>query len=931
MAITDVATLGIQVTTAGVNDAKRSLDDLAASGDKAAASTANLNKSFSQGTGPGARQASANYREQRDALAKLAGQIDPTIAALGRLDAQQAKLAAFKKSGLLGADDFNALNAAIEANRAKLTTAGNAMSHFSLNTSLARREIGRLGTDIVNGNWGRFEQTSLTLANYSGILGAAFTGVGAAVLGTVAALGLGIVAFQKGSSEAENFNKQLILTGNIAGVSAGQLADMAKSIAASTGSTQHAASATLAEVAGTGKFVGTQLQLVAAAAQDLQDTTGQAIKETIKQFVSLADDPANAIVKLNDQQHFLTLSIYDQIKALQDQGQEQAASDLAMQTYAETIASRTPKITENLGLIEKAWKGIKDAAATAADAAMGIGRAQTDQQKFDVLFENRQSAKSLIDRGMGNDNFLGTTAQKYFDNATAQLAKMQDERKQQDEQAAAQANQQSAQDAGIKLSREADAYASAEVKRARLIAKAHGDANDAIAKAEKVQDADLRLKLIAQAKANEAAVIAGIESHAKKPPKPKADPFNSLNHLVQGAQVADENFGAPNKQAQQVKDILAIVDAGAKLIEQGQSVAKVQGLVAQGVAAVNDRYAKQATQLQQQNIVAVQKYQVALDQENDALQRGIDSQIAKVSMGDKEYQREEQLNQIYQKNAEAIARLAVERAKLVAGGKDTGAVDGEIAAQQENTSTQVQIVKNGYVQMDAAQATWEFGAIRALANVGDEGQNVAGLTANVFTSAFNTMGDAIATFVTTGKLNFTGLVSSILTDIARMEARILESKVASSILGSFLGSSGGNGAMATSFDSNGTFFSPYANGGVFQNSPSLSAYSGSVVSSPTPFMFAAGAGIMGEAGPEAILPLRRGPDGKLGVASGGSGGAPTVNLSIAIDNSGNATQQSSGDANATAAQFADRMKAMSRQTIAEEQRPGGLLWRMAHA
>lgn len=57
---------------------------------------------------------------------------------------------------------------------------------------------------------------------------------------------------------------------------------------------------------------------------------------------------------------------------------------------------------------------------------------------------------------------------------------------------------------------------------------------------------------------------------------------------------------------------------------------------------------------------------------------------------------------------------------------------------------------------------------------------------------------------------------------------------------------------------------PNANGGVY-NTPGLSAYSGQIVSKPTLFPFARGAGLMGEAGPEAILPLRRGIDGKLGV------------------------------------------------------------------
>lgn len=57
-----------------------------------------------------------------------------------------------------------------------------------------------------------------------------------------------------------------------------------------------------------------------------------------------------------------------------------------------------------------------------------------------------------------------------------------------------------------------------------------------------------------------------------------------------------------------------------------------------------------------------------------------------------------------------------------------------------------------------------------------------------------------------------------------------------------------------------------AKGGVY-DSPSLSAYSGQIVSSPTLFAFAKGAGLMGEAGPEAIMPLTRAADGSLGVRS----------------------------------------------------------------
>jgi phage-related minor tail protein len=69
-----------------------------------------------------------------------------------------------------------------------------------------------------------------------------------------------------------------------------------------------------------------------------------------------------------------------------------------------------------------------------------------------------------------------------------------------------------------------------------------------------------------------------------------------------------------------------------------------------------------------------------------------------------------------------------------------------------------------------------------------------------------------------------------------------------------------------------------ANGNVFPAGPGISAYSSQVVSKPTLFPFAKGIGLMGEAGAEAIMPLRRGPDGRLGVTAAGGGGNVTVNV-----------------------------------------------------
>lgn len=73
---------------------------------------------------------------------------------------------------------------------------------------------------------------------------------------------------------------------------------------------------------------------------------------------------------------------------------------------------------------------------------------------------------------------------------------------------------------------------------------------------------------------------------------------------------------------------------------------------------------------------------------------------------------------------------------------------------------------------------------------------------------------------------------------------------------------------------------PFANGGSFSQGRVMPFANGGVVSGPTTFPMRGGTGLMGEAGPEAIMPLARGPDGKLGVRKSGGGRAVNVVMNI---------------------------------------------------
>ncbi|WGL93751.1 phage tail tape measure C-terminal domain-containing protein [Arsenophonus nasoniae] len=154
----------------------------------------------------------------------------------------------------------------------------------------------------------------------------------------------------------------------------------------------------------------------------------------------------------------------------------------------------------------------------------------------------------------------------------------------------------------------------------------------------------------------------------------------------------------------------------------------------------------------------------------------------------------------------------------------------------------------------------------------DEATNMFENVRNVTKNAFDGMSTMLTDFVTTGKFNFSDFAQSVVNDITQMIIKMMIFKALEA------------GTKGTAF---GDFlFGKNAQGGVYQ-SPGLSAYSNTIVKSPTLFPFAKGMGLMGEAGPEAIMPLQRGSDGSLGVRAMGGVSTSDITINQTIHVSGN--------------------------------------------
>lgn len=239
------------------------------------------------------------------------------------------------------------------------------------------------------------------------------------------------------------------------------------------------------------------------------------------------------------------------------------------------------------------------------------------------------------------------------------------------------------------------------------------------------------------------------------------------------------------------------------------------------------------------------------------------------------------------------------------------------AEQQKQTDIVRQAAKDKY----KAEGDWQSGLKQGWRDFSDSSGNAFAMMRNASANALNSTSSMFTDFLTTGRANFADFTKSILTDITKMIVQMtIFNALKSGLSGTWLGDAMG--------------MTPNATGGVY-TSPGLSAYSNSIVSSPTVFPFAKGGapniGLMGEAGSEAIMPLRRGPDGNLGVrAYGGSsagGTAPVVN--IKIDSDGNQQVQASGGLERFGRDIGQYVDQRYRALMDRDTRPGGAVWNLA--
>lgn len=683
---------------------------------------------------------------------------------------------------------------------------------------------------------------------------------------------LGVAAYQ-GSKEFGEYNKQLILTGGYAGKTASQLDALAKKLSIN-GITQFSASKILSQVVGSGSFRSNEIELVTKTAVDMQEKIGVSVDETIKNFQKLKEAPTKASEELNKQMHYLTASQYEYISSLENKGNKEEAARIATELYGKASQKAAAEVVSNLNWIGRAAKDTKDLILGLGDAFASIGREKGFDAKYvneleqinktiDNIYKDREKSgdSNLFESGLQK-----SLAQKSIIENALRLHNALIEGKQAEN--IAEQNIISSLEYKNKIIEEGLAK---ETKRSRDLVQLWREVSKAPDKWTKT-DREMAVSTI-----NKRYKTKTSEGKAYKPDLGTRNDESALAEvtslqaqlklLEQHSSVTDFlSQQRKNLQLEQAKfDVLEEASKSRKLSLDEQSLLKNKDSILvnkKQLADLGDKIARQ----EQLNKLQDQADKYVKQQE--ARQKAITDSLGKSSL---ELQRALEIEQLRSTYGNTPQWGKVEGAKL-----------------------------STFAKEDTAKQDWAAGMKTAWGDYRDAALDANAQIQSVTSATLNGFSSQLASVLVDGQANFQDFAKSILKMLAEIALKMAIVKGFEAF--------GFGGVTAN------------ANGGVY-NSPGLSAYSGQVVSKPTLFPFARGAGLMGEAGPEAILPLRRGIDGKLGVvaASGRSGGEVNQTIQINIQNDG-----SNGEIGPGAIQkLLNLVEQKTKQVMTKERRDGG--------
>ncbi|MBO9552233.1 phage tail length tape measure family protein [Pseudomonas sp.] len=712
--------------------AKRNADDLSGSLERM--------ERAGEGATSSADGLSSSLDDQRKELSQLLGSINPTIAALGRLDDMQERLAKFKGTKLLDADTFSEYSDRINTLRQGIGESAEGMNKAGMSAKAyqaALRGVPAQFTDIAVSLQGGqapltvFLQQGGQLKDMFGGIAPAAKALGGYILGlvnpfTIAATAAGALAlsYYKGSEQSDALRDSLILTGNFSKASEAQLISLAESADQVTGTFGQAAGA-LAQLTAASVNTTGNLKLITTTAVEMQRVTGKAVEDTVAEFIKLGKDPVAGIVELDEKYRFLTASVYSQIKALLDQGNAVAAADLAERTYAEAMGQRTSKIRENLGLIERGWLNIKDATNEVLDAFASIGRKSVESE--DKAITRLQQKIAFLQSTLGTE-IEDNDAKESISSLQAELKQRQGIQQTNAKTLEEEEKRRRIQEEGRKGLQDLDTTYKSSLTQMQRLNNELTDLDKARAKAlaAGVFSASEEAKYT-QSRKNIEKEISDIKEREAKKNTPKgaskgvSEAETTFARLYNQYDPAAQAARALTKEQTQLQ--LAL-DKG-KISQEEYGKALAQASINYAAAIKGARGLTQAEQ-----------YRAQLDRQLETQRAQYDTEAAAVGMGGLQSERMQQRIRLEQDTNDRILQLRTELANATTE-KQRQDLQAQIDLTTEYLPKQLQAMQVGWGQIDQQLLNSANGWTAALQNFQNSANDIAGQTQAMFSNAFN--------------------------------------------------------------------------------------------------------------------------------------------------------------------------------------------------
>lgn len=685
-----------------------------------------------------------------------------------------------------------------------LNTASAELDKTGSSSERTGQKMAGLARDIAQGDWRGAAENMGRLALSSGAAQSAASGLGLALgLGAAAVVAWGAAVYQA-REETERQANALLLTGNYAGLVGGQLNQMARDSAAGINGSVGNVRQTMEALVASGRVSTQSLAEVARGVELVSRFSGSSREAVTKDFAEMASGVADWAAKHNQSYNFITYEQYKYIESLEKAGNKQEAMRVTSELLSQHLGG---DLNRNMGVIERGWTGIKNAASSAWDAMLNVGREQTTQERIaqisaqlDALQNRRSTGRLTQDQRSELEATLRAQLETAQESARLERRAADDRsRRAQEEQAKIAADRDKKKDGGN------SDFAASFINR---LTTQYANLSGQMSKTEEV---------------------------------------------TRQLDVSSGKFTAT--QRAEALSLAQLIDERANALRVSQEWSKQLQQQAQLQQAANDSFTTTVVSLSDQS-------------------RGYEYQLSLLGRTSVEVER---LNAVRQ-SEEQIRRIQIDLQRQV----DSGTLTEEEAMQREvalrNLVNQTLRDQIGLLtQVESRRRDMMSGAKTALQDYELSTARVGDATANMVSSAFRSMEDALVSFLQRGKLDISSFAESVAADFLRIQVRTgLTGPLSGFLNGLF---SGGGGEEVVPMQPGGG----YHTGGMVGSEPTFMR-----AVSPAVFRGAPRFHTGGITGDEVPIIAKRGEGvftpGQMKALGGGMGGM-SLNISI-INNTG---------------------------------------------